>query len=119
MPPRTPGLLWDMLNSARLIVSWTSDMDESMYEQDIQLQSAVERRFEIIGEAARRLTHHDPATASLLLALPQIISFRNLIAHGYDEIDHRRVWTIIRDFLPDLVTGIETLLASRSIPENQ
>jgi len=49
------------------------------------LRLSVERQFEIIGEAARRILLSDPPVAVEIADLPQIVSFRNLIAHGYDE----------------------------------
>jgi uncharacterized protein with HEPN domain len=110
MQPETPGLLWDMLDAARFVVAQTEHVTLTTYQQNRLLRSAVERELEIIGEAARRLTRHDPQTASRLPDLPRIIAFRNVLAHGYDAIDHVRVWDVVKRSLPQFVTEVETLL---------
>ncbi|HMM41578.1 MAG TPA: DUF86 domain-containing protein [Thermomicrobiales bacterium] len=112
MQPKSPGLLWDMLDSARHIITWTEQLTFPEYEQDVLVRSAVERRFEVIGEEARGLSQHGPETASTLADLPRIIAFRTALAHGYDEIRQDRVWEIIRDYLPQLRSEIVTLLDS-------
>jgi hypothetical protein len=59
------------------------------------LRSAVERQFEIIGEALRRLAKQYPETAARIAEHQRIISFRNILIHGYAEIDDRLVWDIL------------------------
>lgn len=110
MLPRSPALLWDMMDAARFILSHTGQSTLETYQQDIMLRSAVERQFEIIGEAARRLANDDPAIATRVTDLSQIIAFRNVLAHAYDQIDHARVWEVITNALPTLFSEVETLL---------
>jgi uncharacterized protein with HEPN domain len=64
-----------------------------------------------MGEAMRRLSDHDPETANQLTARSQAIGFRNVLIHADDEIDHARVWAIIRGPLPVLRAEVEALLA--------
>jgi uncharacterized protein with HEPN domain len=71
----------------------------------------VERQFEVIGEAARRIAVSDPSVAAEIAGLPRIIAFRNVIAHGYDEIDHARALALARGELPMLRESIGVLLA--------
>ncbi len=49
MPP--DKLLHDVVDSGRAILGWCADRDYSAYESDRQFRRAVEREFEIIGEA--------------------------------------------------------------------
>ncbi|MFH1044565.1 MAG: HepT-like ribonuclease domain-containing protein [Pseudomonadota bacterium] len=51
------------------------------------LQSAVERQFEIIGEAMNQLRRIDPNTAAAIPELPRVIAFRNIPVHGYANVD--------------------------------
>lgn len=74
------------------------------------LRQAVERNFEIIGEAVGRLIHLDPDTAARISSHRQIVDFRNMLIHGYDLIDHRIVWSTIAEKIPLLVAEVESLL---------
>ena len=74
------------------------------------VRQAVERNFEIIGEAVSRLTRLDPKTAARIDSHRQIVDFRNVLIHGYDRIDHRIVWSTIAEKIPILLTEVESLL---------
>ena len=78
------------------------------------LRQAVERNFEIIGEAIKRRAHHDPDTASRIGSHAQIIAFRNVLIHGYDLVDHALVWNVIELQLPALQRDVESLLGPSS-----
>ncbi len=73
----------------------------------------MERNFEIIGEAVKRLVEQDPQVAAQIGNYSQIISFRNVLIHGYDLIDHQQVWQVIQDDLPVLIDAVQVLLAER------
>jgi uncharacterized protein with HEPN domain len=57
-----------------------------------------------------RLSRHDPTVAAKIEDYPQIISFRNILIHGYDLVDVATVWQVIRADLPRLELQIEGLL---------
>ena len=69
-------------------------------------QDAVLRRFEIVGEAASRLT---PETQARFPTLPfrSMRGMRNIIAHDYGEVDLEQVWKTAMDDLPGLVEILE------------
>ncbi|MGH2531104.1 MAG: HepT-like ribonuclease domain-containing protein [Thermomicrobiales bacterium] len=110
MQPKTPGLLWDIEDAAKFILEQAAGATYETYVQDRMLRLAVERNFGVIGEAARRLANHDPETASRLSGLPRMIAYRNVLAHGYDEVNNAEVWEIIQDVLPTLKVEVEQLL---------
>jgi uncharacterized protein with HEPN domain len=64
------------------------------YKENSMLRAAVERKFEIIGEALSKLSKADSAIASQIGEHARIIAFRNILIHGYAEIDDRLVWDI-------------------------
>jgi uncharacterized protein with HEPN domain len=79
------------------------------------LRQAIERNFEIIGEAVGRLAKFDPTTAARLSNLQQIISFRNLLIHGYDLVDNAQVWDVIQRDLRKLEAEVDAIFGKRNI----
>ncbi|VGO15852.1 hypothetical protein PDESU_04439 [Pontiella desulfatans] len=79
------------------------------YQIDRKTQSAVERKFEIIGEALNRISRIDGNVLEKIRDYRSIISFRNILAHGYDSIDERVVWGIIEADLENLISDAEKL----------
>ncbi len=76
------------------------------------LGAAVERQFEIIGEALAGLRRADPPAAARIPDLPRIIAFRNVLIHGYATIDARLVWGVVENDLDGLRAAIAQLLGS-------
>ena len=110
MHPKTPKLLEDIRDASSFVLASTSDRTFEQFEQDRLLRQAVERNFEIIGEALNRIVRSDPETAVRIGDMQRIISFRNILIHGYDIIDYEIVWLVIRDNLPELLARVESLL---------
>lgn len=75
------------------------------------LRAAVERQFEIIGEALSKLARLDPELAGGITEHRRIIAFRNILIHGYADVDHRLVWDIVETKLPVLRTELHSLIA--------
>jgi len=110
MEDRAQKLLSDVLASGQSIGQWCEGRTFSEYEADRQLRKAVEREFEIIGEALNRLAQADPATGARIEDRERIVSFRNRIIHGYDAVDDATVWGVAHDHLPRLLSTVELLL---------
>jgi uncharacterized protein with HEPN domain len=81
------------------------------FDSDLVLRSAVERQFEIIGEAFNRLDRLDATLAARIPNLRRIVAFRNILIHGYALIDRARVWRVVQDDLPTLRSVLDSLLA--------
>ncbi len=105
-------LLYDIERSARLIVQFASGKTSSEYTSDVMLRSAIERQFEIIGEATNRLHKANPALVAKIDNYPKIISFRNLLIHGYDIVSHDVVWNTIEIDVPRLLEDIRRIQES-------
>lgn len=102
--------LYDVLEAARSLERFGAGKTFRDYEEDPLLRSATERQFEIIGEALRRLSREDAATAARIGGHERIIAFRNILIHGYAEVDDRIVWDILQTKLPALRRTVEALL---------
>jgi uncharacterized protein with HEPN domain len=116
MNDHTNKLLFDVLESGRNVCDWCRHRTFAEYEADRQLRRAVEREFEIIGEALHRLSRDDPDTASHIGQISRIVGFRNRIIHGYDTVDDATVWGIISRHLPELLSKVEALLQEPKAP---
>lgn len=101
--------LFDIRESIDSIESYLGNKrDFKVYMSDKMLRRAVEREFEIIGEAMNRIEKIDSTIN--ISSKKQIISMRNRVIHGYDKIDNEIIWGTIVRHLPALKTEIEDLL---------
>ncbi len=108
--PRDPERARHMLDAANLIVAFTEGRTFQDLLTDVMFRSAVERQFEILGEAS---SHVSAATQALWPSIDwvSIKNFRNLLAHEYFRTDYVQVWNIARHMLPNLVPTLEDLFA--------
>ncbi len=110
MRPESKKLLWDAREAAARVERFTAGTNFADYLRNPMVSSAVERQLEILGEALNRLARLDPECATGIPELPKIVGLRNILAHGYDSVDHELVWDIVMTKLPRLAAEIETLL---------
>jgi uncharacterized protein with HEPN domain len=104
-------LLWDVREGADAVLRFIAGKSADDYLADEMLRAAVERRFEIIGEALSRLAKASPELAVRIPDLDRAIAFRNLLIHGYAVIDDATVWRTAREDLPGLRDRVVALLA--------
>jgi uncharacterized protein with HEPN domain len=101
--------LFDISESVDSIEKFLGDkLDFNVYLANKMLRRAVEREFEIIGEAMNRIERLDPKIE--ISSKKQIINMRNRVIHGYDKIDDEIVWGTIVRHLPTLKSEISRLL---------
>jgi uncharacterized protein with HEPN domain len=91
MERKSPKLLEDVRDAAAFVRKAVESKTLDDYRRDRLLRQAIERNLEIIGEAIGRLAKLDPATATRIGQHARIISFRNLLIHGYDLVDEAQV----------------------------
>lgn len=106
--------LWDAIESAARIERFTQGRTFDDYLSDEMFRAAVERQFEIIGEALGALRRLASAIASKVPNLNQIVAFRNILVHMYSDIHNDKVWNFIERDLPNLRATLERLLAEAS-----
>jgi len=85
------------------------DRDRAVFEQDEMLQVWFLRHLQIIGEAARAVPEEVRQLAPDI-PWPEIIGMRNILVHGYFEIDTDVVWNTVQQDVPRLRASVEALL---------
>lgn len=100
--------LHDMLRAIEAIERYLG-RGRAAFEQDELLQGWFVRNLQILGEAARAL----PESVRALgpdVPWPKIIGMRNVLVHGYFEVDTDIVWDAANRDVPALKPAIERLL---------
>ena len=85
--------------------------DKLTFERDELLQVWFLRHLQIIGEAARTLPGDVRATAPEV-PWSEIIGMRNILVHGYFDIDTDIVWEAATRDVPAIKPAVEQLLES-------
>lgn len=96
MPSEQPERrLRDILENAERIRTYTDGMTPEAFEADRRTVDAVERCFERICEAARKLgSRYDAAYPEI--DLPELRRFGSKLRHDYEEIAPRRIWAFLK-----------------------
>ena len=82
--------LWDIQQAIiRLEMAVASKTFEE-FDKDVLLINAVERNFEILGEAVKRIKQKRPDLE--ISDYLKIIGMRNLIAHNYEGVEPITLW---------------------------
>ena len=102
--------LYDIQHAADLLIEFTTGKTFVDYERDAMLRAAVERQFEIIGEAITQLAKVDEKVVAGIENYRRIIAFRNVLIHRYVDVDDRLVWNVVETNLPTLIRDIKALL---------
>lgn len=118
LPPPGPGgpavgrdwaLLSDMLHSARAVSRYVAGRTFENYLSDEMLRDAVERRVEIIGEAARGVSQPFQASHPQIPWRP-IMAQRHVLAHEYAAVRHDLIWKVATFYVPELIGLLEPLI---------
>ncbi len=104
--------LYDMLDSARLIVEYVAGLTREEFTQLVGVRDQVLWRLMVIGEAAKNVSA-EYCSAHPEVPWRSIAGFRDVLVHQYFRLDHDAIWMIVRDRIPALITALEPLI----IPE--
>ncbi|KAA6344169.1 hypothetical protein EZS27_008184 [termite gut metagenome] len=101
--------LHDMYESINSIEDYLgTERDFDVYTANKMLRRAIEREFEIIGEAMNKIDKKAPDIQ--ISSKRQIIGMRNRLIHGYYKIDNVMIWGVIDRHLPVLEEEISRIL---------
>ena len=101
--------LWDMLEAAKEITQFVKGKTFEEYFKDLVLQAAVERKIEIIGEAARRVSETF-REANPQISWRPIVAQRHVLAHEYGDIKQENMWRVATLRIPELIAALEPLI---------
>ena len=110
---RDPAHLWDMLEAARTLLDFTEGVTQEEFlatgrDREIR-RLAVERKLEILGEAARRVRSHF-RDEHPEVPWREIVGLRNVISHEYDKVNYTEIYRIVRQRIPQLITLLKPLV---------
>jgi uncharacterized protein with HEPN domain len=101
--------LGHILDAIDRIQTYTAEGRDA-FMGDTMVQDAVVRNFEIIGEAAKRLSG-DVRRRHSEIPWRQVAGFRDVLSHDYMSIDLTIVWNAIESHLPSLRVAVRGFLA--------
>jgi len=100
-----------MLSHAREAVAMTQGKARADLNSDRQLNLALVRLLEIVGEAAARVPVEEREKC-LQIPWLDIVGLRNRLIHGYDSVDFDILWQIVQDDLPRPIQALEGLVGT-------
>ena len=111
MPSRSDGYLLDVLLAARSIQDFTSGQTQESFAADRLRIRAIEREFEILGEAAKNV---DETTRQQFPGLDfrAIVGMRNIVSHDYRRVRPDILWESSQHHVPKLISALEPYLES-------
>lgn len=101
----------DLRDAAQRALGFTHGLTAVALASNEEKLSAVLYQFVVIGEAARRLSD-EMRSAHPDIPWRQIIAMRNIITHGYDQVDEVKLWQVIEADLPRLQDQLARILAA-------
>lgn len=106
---RDLALLWDMRKFARLALALVRRVAFVRLEGDETRKLALERALEVLGEAARRVS---PEFQGRYPGIEwrALVGQRNVLAHDYGNINHRRLYDATRRMGPLLLAELDRIL---------
>jgi uncharacterized protein with HEPN domain len=98
-----------MLNAAEEAIDLVKGKSRRCLDDERVLFLALVRLMEITGEAAKRVsTQTHEAMPSIQWS--EIISLRNRLIHGYDNVDKDILWQILTNDIPKLISELKKVV---------
>lgn len=104
--------LTDILIAIKDIENFVGDADFKKFLKDKKTASAVIRKFEIIGEAAKRIPK-EMQMKYQEIPWKEMAGMRDRLIHLYREVDYDIVWKAVKESLPELKNAITAILKTK------
>jgi uncharacterized protein with HEPN domain len=113
---RDAGYLWDILEASRIAQALAAGLSLDEFQADPRVHLSVAHAIQIVGEAA---SHISDGFQQAHPEIPwrAIVGQRNVIVHGYRDLDYAQIWTVVTIDLPQLIAAASALLPPLS-PED-
>ncbi len=111
-PKSQDAYLHDMLEAARLIQGYMTDVTFEDFWHNQEKRDAVALRLSVLGESAHKI---DPAMEAALPNIPfkRIRGMRNRIAHDYGAVDFKIVWAVTQEEIEPLIAALDVYFRER------
>lgn len=114
MNRRAANQLHDAVEAARLAHRFLDAMPLDRYVSDPLVQSAVERKLEVVGEALNAALRDEPGLVDAVPGIRRWVGLRNILIHAYPDINIELVWATVSQDVPALIATLERVLNERA-----
>jgi uncharacterized protein with HEPN domain len=100
--------LIDIREAINRVIAYTAGMSYAVFLTDLKTQDAVIRNMEIIGEAAKNLSH-ELRTKYPTIPWKSMAGMRDRLIHHYFGVNLDVVWHIANSELPAFISQLEAI----------
>lgn len=105
-------LLGDIEKAIGRIRLYTAGQDAEAFEASWITFDAVVMNIQVIGESVAKLPDSLKAVVAPAPPWTQIVAVRNLVSHGYPDVDPDVIWSIVTTRLLELEIAVDKMLAA-------